>query len=59
MNQSRIVVRLNAGLSNALTLPRGPVGPSTTKRPNNIGLPLSFAICSRVRRALSSFPLAV
>lgn len=59
MNQRSRVVRLNVGLSNALTLPRGPVGPSTTKRPNSIGLPLSLAICSSVNNALSSLPLDV
>lgn len=60
MNQSRMVVRRRVGLNKALTLPRGaPDGPSTTKRPNSIGRPLSFAICSKVINALSSLPLDV
>lgn len=59
MNHKSTVVRLSVGLKSAFTLPRGPVGPSTTNRPNNIGLPLSLAIFSNVNNALSSLPLAV
>lgn len=59
INQSKRVVRLNDLLNNALTLPRGPAGPSTTNRPNIIGRPLSFAICSKVLKALSNCPVDV
>lgn len=54
INHKSMVVRRRAGLKSALTLPRGPVGPSTTNRPNSIGRPLSFAICSNVNNALSN-----
>lgn len=57
MNQSSKVVRRSDGLKSALMLPRGPGGPSTTKRPNSIGRPLSLAICSSVISALSTWPL--
>lgn len=59
MNQRRRVVRLSDLLNNALTQPRGPAGPSTTNRPSIIGLPLSFAICSKVPNALSICPVDV
>lgn len=54
-----MVVRRSVGLNSAFTLPRGPVGPSTTNLPKSIGRPLSFAICSNVSKALSSLPLEV
>lgn len=57
MNHSSSVVRRSEELSRAFILPRGPDGPSTTRRPSSIGLPLSFATFSRVVKALSTCPL--
>lgn len=57
MNHNRRVVRLKLVLNKALILPRLVDVPSTTRRPNSIDLLLSLAICSRVSKAFSVWPL--
>lgn len=61
MNHNNNEVFLKEGTSKSLNLPlwgAAVVASSTTSLPNNIGLPLSFAIFSNVSKAFSVCPLA-